>query len=130
MVLAGNASLKAGERKRGLSPHDAVFEASLVRFRPILMTTIAFVAGMMPLAVSSGPGSGVNRSTSVVIIGGQSLCLLLTLVMTPVAYSLFDDAINSTWWGRIAGRWNGATGWMRRKSATAASSILNLFSRG
>jgi HAE1 family hydrophobic/amphiphilic exporter-1 len=78
-------------REQGIERHDALIQANHVRLRPILMTTIAIVAGMIPIALGRGAGAGSRASMAVTILGGQVLCLLLTLLVTPVVYSCFDD---------------------------------------
>jgi HAE1 family hydrophobic/amphiphilic exporter-1 len=102
-------------RERGVARDEAILEANRVRLRPILMTTVMLIFGMLPIALGQGPGSGSRGSIARVIIGGQALSLAITLLITPVAYSLFDDL----------GRWLGA----RRGRAWAAKGIRSAVDR-
>ncbi len=93
------------ERQHGRPPHEAIFQASLLRFRPILMTTLAAMLGALPMLLGTGTGSELRRPLGLAIIGGLALSQLLTLFTTPVIYLFFD---------RLASRFG-------RKGADAAS---------
>jgi multidrug efflux pump len=78
------------ERQEGKSPHDAIFEACMLRFRPILMTTMAALLGALPLALGTGTGYELRRPLGITIVGGLILSQMLTLYTTPVVYLTFD----------------------------------------
>jgi hydrophobic/amphiphilic exporter-1 (mainly G- bacteria), HAE1 family len=91
-------------RAQGMERLAAIMQGNRDRLRPILMTTFTLVAGMLPLALGTGPGAEERRAVAVVVIGGQSLCLLLTLLVTPVVYSYLDDLGAKLHWRRVAGK--------------------------
>jgi HAE1 family hydrophobic/amphiphilic exporter-1 len=84
-------------REHGYERHRAMIDANRARFRPILMTTLSIIAGMIPTAFGTGPGSATRSAIAVVIIGGQSLCFLLTLLAIPVLYTILDDIVTVNW---------------------------------
>ena len=93
-------------REKGMERDAAILEANHTRLRPILMTTVMLVAAMVPMAMGTGPGAASRAGMAKVILGGQTLSLLLTLLVTPVAYSLWDDF--TQYWSRFVA-------WIRRK---------------
>ena len=99
-------------RSRGMELNAAILEANKTRLRPILMTTLMLIAAMVPIALGQGPGAGARASMAKVIIGGQGLSLLLTLLVTPVAYSLWDD---------FTRYWSSFWSWVGRRRPTGAA---------
>ncbi|HUI56311.1 MAG TPA: multidrug efflux RND transporter permease subunit [Bryobacteraceae bacterium] len=91
----------AAERLEHKSPHDSIYEACLLRFRPILMTTMAAMLGALPLALGTGTGSELRRPLGITIIGGLIVSQALTLYTTPVVYLYFDRLRG--WWERVRG---------------------------
>ena len=82
----------------GFPLRSAILEANRIRLRPILMTTFSIVAGLIPTALAIGTGAATRSAIAVTIIGGQTLCLLLTLLVVPVSYSVLEDI--KGWWSK------------------------------
>ena len=89
----------AAEREEGKNSRDAIFQACLLRFRPILMTTMAAIFGAVPLVLSNGTGSELRRPLGITIVGGLIMSQMLTLYTTPVVYLYLDRL--SLWWNRM-----------------------------
>jgi multidrug efflux pump subunit AcrB len=90
------------ERKQGKSSEEAIYQACILRFRPIMMTTMAAMLGGLPLAIGTGTGSEIRRPLGIAIVGGLIVSQMLTLYTTPVIYLYLDSL--SLWWARVRGR--------------------------
>jgi multidrug efflux pump len=93
------------ERAQGIPPREAIFQACLLRFRPIMMTTFAALLGALPLAFSYGNGGELRRPLGISIVGGLILSQVLTLYTTPVLYVYLDrfQSACRRWWARVSG---------------------------
>src|SRR5207249_5145433 len=89
------------QRNEGKSPREAIFQACMLRFRPILMTTMAAVLGALPLMLGTGTGSELRHPLGIAIVGGLLFSQVLTLFTTPVVYIYFDRM--RMWWDRMRG---------------------------
>ncbi len=101
--------------QRGMPRFEAQVAADRARLRPILMTTLAIIFGMLPIALGKGDGSASRAALAITVVGGQTLCLLITLLITPVVYSLMDDL--------RAVRWSGA---LQRAQALSRHAVTRL----